>query len=318
VNKFFGLNVLQLTNPWPLVPFGSYRFWDNGCRWGLVNIADGVFDWTHVDKWLALLAEHQVTDYLFELSGTPTWASQMPNFTGCDYASGSCGAPVGLNRDGTGPNLVWRRWVAEVSAHVKAAAFGIWNEFGRQPGQPNVKSISWAGSNEQLVRMAEDARCIITGFGSVTATKETAADVLKTVGLSWSTSSSSIILSPSIGVEPVSRSCWESYIATPGALEAAEAIAVHTYTTDPVALYNALISFRSLTPNKAVWSSEGSWGQVFPADQAAYVTGYVSTLEKAGIERFYWYAYDDPGWGTLWTPSGLTPAGQEYKRLANA
>ena len=127
-------------------------------------------------------------------------ACYAPTGFGSECQNGTCH----LNPDGTGDDLIWRNWVTAIAtyvnnyhqtwcgtncAHVKY--WEIWNEFDRNntnyslldPNSPNTK-VSWYASTDptygcqvlgfapcptpdQLVRMTEDARCIINGTGYV-------------------------------------------------------------------------------------------------------------------------------------------------------
>lgn len=326
---FFGLDVNQITTPWPLVPYGSYRFWDDGVRWDEVNTASGTFDWTVVDSWTSKLASNRIKDTLYELSATPIWASPNPGDMSCDYADeglpGSCYAPKDLKVDGTGSNRIWRVWVAAIGKHLKASpvhvvAWGVWNEFTRQPNTGSSQ-IAWKGTNRQMVRMAEDARCILTGRGSITATGETCRQVLASVARRWPIDTSTLILTPSAGWDSVVIAAnWKSYYATPGASRAAEAFALHDYTSSAELEVGLAEDFRnhlSVTDQKKpLWVTEGAWAPgtiTDPKLQADFLTQTYSGFAQLGIARFYWYSYDNTDWGTLWTAGGgLTPAGKAY------
>jgi hypothetical protein len=326
---FFGLNVNQPTTPWPLIPFGSYRFWDDGARWNEVNTAPGKFTWSVLDAWSSTLAKHGVKDTLYELSATPVWASPDPTDMSCDYADdglpGSCYAPNDLNGDGTGSNQIWRAWVAAVGEHMKTGpvhvvAWGIWNEFTRQPNTGETP-IAWKGTNQQLVRLAEDARCILTGRGSITATSETCNQVLVSVGRSGPIDAGTLILTPSAGWDStVIAANWTSYYTTPGASRAAEAFALHDYASSPDLAVGLAKDFRNHLSipdqKKPLWVTEGAWAPgtiTDPQLQANYLTQTYTGFAQLGIARFYWYSYDNTIWGTLWTVGGgLTPAGHAY------
>ncbi len=326
---FFGLDVNHVTTPWPLVSFGSYRFWDGGTRWDEINAAQGVFDWAVLDSWVSKLVQNGIKDTLFELSATPVWASPNPADSDCDYADeglpGSCHAPKDLKSDGTGSNGIWRAWVAAVGKHLKASpvhvvAWGIWNEFTRQPNT-GLSPIAWKGTNRQMVRLAEDARCILAGRGAITATGESCKQVLASVGRKWPIDSTTLVLTPSAGWDStVIAANWTSYYTTPGASRAAEAFALHDYTSSADLEVGLARDFRNhLTTTdqkKPLWVTEGAWAPGTITDphlQADFLTQTYKGFAQLGIARFYWYSYDNIYWGTLWTEGGgLTPAGEAY------
>jgi hypothetical protein len=326
---FFGLDFNQITTPWPMVSFGSYRFWDNGARWNEINKAQGSFTWTVLDAWTAKLAKGGVKDTLFELSATPVWASPHPTDMSCDYADegtpGSCYPPYDLNSDGTGTDRIWREWVAAIGTHLKQSpvrvvAWGVWNEFTRQPNT-NSEWMAWKGTNQQMVRLAEDARCILTGRGAVTATGESCQQVQESVGLNGAIDATTMILTPSAGYASVTTAAnWASYYTTPGASAAAEGFALHDYTSsaalEVVLAQNFKNHLSTSDQKKPLWITEGAWAPGSITDpnlQAQFLTQTYVGFAQMGVARFYWYSYDNTSWGTLWTSSkGLTPAGQAY------
>ncbi len=126
-----------------------------------------------------------------------------PDDTQHNHYGGACYAPNGIEgenhlaQNGTGDDQIWINWVAAVAtyvnnyggtwcgsncAHVKY--WEIWNEFNRNSTDPsdidpsgkNPQKVSWFTATdqygctltpcptvEQLIRMTEDARCVIVG-----------------------------------------------------------------------------------------------------------------------------------------------------------
>jgi len=108
-----------------------------------------------------------------------------------------------IHTDGTGDDTIWINWVAAVAAYVNNSGqnycpncahvkyWEIWNEFNRNSTDPSLidpndpsSKVSWYTSTDatygcqvlgfapcptvdQLIRMTEDALCVITGTGSV-------------------------------------------------------------------------------------------------------------------------------------------------------
>ena len=320
-----------------VAPFGSARLWDTGTEWNNVQPSQGAaFEWAHLDAWMSALQANGITHVLFPLSGTARWASSDPDnqHALCDYATddppsnyGYCAPPVDLNTDGTGADQYWRDWIAAVSQHLVSvgSADGItidayegWNEFTRQPSdsQPGG-GIAWEGTDQQLVRMMQDARCIIIGnLGGSQTTEasggQTCDQVLQSVNLSAPTDPSALFLSPNTGVgnTHLFLEAWDSYMNTPGAADAADGYAFHLYKTKPdmpveSRMLPALLAFESdptvaagMQDGKPVWATEGSWQNNSdlpdPDDQAAYVArDYLFLFSVANLQRFYWYALDE-------------------------
>jgi hypothetical protein len=302
-----GMNLNQkpgtLTFPCPL-PFSSYRFWDDGCYWSQVNPEPSVFDFTTLDWWVKNLSGK---DGLFVLGGPPpSWAT----------ANGT--VPSDLSPDGAGPNLHWRRWVAAVSGRLAGmgAGYEIWNEF--------VNPARWSGTLKQMQRLAEDARAIIGGRGRITATGESVAQVLLTVGLKAPTNPKAVILSPSgYANQPV----FLNYLELAG--ETTEAIELHTYkktAAESLADIELMrVELSKLKINAPIWIGECSWGKwnnaiISDQEKAAWVQEFFGG--NPAIDRFYWYGGNDgavesgppdpSSTGCLYSAGQLTPAGHAW------
>ncbi len=102
-------------------------------------------------------------DAIFTLARTPAWASQNPNDTTCN-TTGACDPPIDLNSDGSGADDAWIAWITALAQHsydrklagqTGISYYEIWNEW-------NIAGY-WNGTPQQLVRMEQDARCVVKG-----------------------------------------------------------------------------------------------------------------------------------------------------------
>jgi hypothetical protein len=69
---------------------------------------------------------------------------------------------------------------------------------------------------------------------------------------------------------------------------------------------------------KPSWDTEASWqpSSLDPNLQSAFVAKYYLLHWSFGVTRFYWYAFDEPQWGTLWhRTNGLQKAGVAYNEV---
>jgi hypothetical protein len=361
-STYFSIIAHDLDDPdWTQVaPFAADRLWDTATMWGQTQPdSGGAYDFSHLDKWMSALKANGITHADFTLGGTARWASSDPDNQKalCDYAPldppdnyGYCAPPSDLNADGTGPDQYWRNWVAAVSQHLQSDgsvdgitidAYEPWNEFTRQAGNTNSGDpVAWEGTNQQLVRMVQDARCIIIGNlgGSQTGEAsggETCAQVLQSVNLSAPVDPAAVFFAPNTGVgEAVKVKAWDSYMNTPGAADAADGYAFHLYNPShemplETTILPKLLSFESdptvaagTQQGKPVWATEGGWSLNSylpdPDDQAAYVArNYLILFSVPNVQRFYWYALDEScktqgcedttgGNGTLLIPPGLS------------
>jgi hypothetical protein len=321
--SFFGLQmhkpIAQSQQPWPTIPFGTVRLWDSGVSWSEVNTAKGVYDWDLLDKWLAKYREHGIDDILYSFGRVPQWATSKPNDDDCAFnGKGQCDPPGDLKPDGTGSNQSWKDFVSAIATHSKNSGNGhiryweIWNE----PHSAN----QWKGTNAQLIRMAEDAREIILGIDR-----------------------NAIIVSPSSDMKTPKQQDWMAQYLHDGGGDTADAIAFHGYIHTgreheyPVAadILTATDALRHMmqTPelnSKPVFDTEASWGRAstmgFEGDEdfeAGFLAQFYILHWSAGIERFYWYAWNNQEFGTLWSPDPQDPskpgsvhqAGRAYEQL---
>ncbi len=320
--QYFGMHYVK-SQPWPTIPFGSLRLWDTDTRWQQMNPASGVFDFSTLDAYLALAHAHAVTDVVLVLGGTPNWISSDPSNAVCDYSStaaGSCAPPSDLNSDGTGSDQAWRSFIYQLGFHLatldaagysRVTAFEMWNEFSRS-------TESWTGSQAQMVRMSQDAYCILKGAGTIAATGEKCgAQVFRipAVGLA----PQSLVVSPSAQASSPDINVLGAYFSSTGAIAATDVIATHNYTygsrccASAEALGAQWQALKAMLPAGAsglpAWSTEGSWGDTASKEpdsdmQSAYVARAYLLGWSLGYQRMYWYAWGN-SWGRLWSQSGV-------------
>jgi len=349
-STFFGMHGRQLDDSNPQVSFGAFRFWDTGTRWEQIEHERGQFEWAHFDEWVSAIAGDpffQTNETVFVLGpGTPTWASSDPTQKKCDYyaedkVAGTCFPPKDVAKDGSGPDQIWKDWVTAVATHALASQihvkyWEIWNEFNDNP-HTQSGDWEWAGTNAQLMRLAEDARCVITGRGQVQGVPCASKAI----------DASAIILSPSFA----SKNDWihltaaKRYFDQPGAADAAEEIAYHNYYPgDPEDATHHTKLIESTLPAvdraRTLISTEGGWHDDCQLPdlqaQASFVAREYLMLNTNHVQAHYWYnwyARGHVGWsagfgfGTLWNPdgegkctstqAGLTPAGVAYQQIYN-
>ncbi len=130
------------------------RLWDDGIKWGQLNTANGVYNWSGLDKWLDR-ADSAHMDVLYTFGDTPQFAvGKAPG--GCSMPGEfSCGAPTDVNSDGTGTDAMFQAFVTALVTHAagRISYYELWNE-------PDYKGF-WSGTTAQLVRMGKDAAAII-------------------------------------------------------------------------------------------------------------------------------------------------------------
>ena len=284
--------------PWPSVGFGGIRLWDTYTNWNDLNPSQGNYDWAALDSWLALAQSHRV-DVLYSFGGTPTWASSNPTGT-CAYNLGGCYAPANMQD--------WDDFVRALVTHSagRIKYWELWNEADLQE--------FWSGGTPTLVTMTQHAY-----------------DIIKSVD------PTAIVLTPSSTGSPADVSTWMNQYFAAGGGSFADVVAFHGYPIGSPAVpefVNDIVG--SVTRvmaaygygAKPIWDTEASWGKdsVLPNQdaQAAYLARNYLLHWSLGVQRFYWYAWNDTVYGTLWDMSANTmrePAtayGEIYKWLVGA
>jgi Glycosyl hydrolases family 39/Cep192 domain 4 len=284
--------------PWPEVGLGGIRLWDTHTSWSWLNPSRGVYDWSLLDQWLALAESHDV-DVLYTFGVTPGWASAQPTQT-CTYHPGACSPPADL-RD-------WEEFVRALVVHANGRIkyWELWNE-------PNLDEF-WSGDIQTLLRMTQRAYAVIK-----------------------SVDPNAMVLTPAPTASPSNFATWlTSYFAAGGG-DYADIVAFHGYlpytVADPEYLKDVVDSIndamsRNGQTGKPTWNTEASWGKADRLPdldaQAAYVARAYILQWSLGVQRFYWYAWNNPLWGTLWDESTgdvLKPGiafGETYKWLVGA
>jgi hypothetical protein len=310
------------------------------------NINKCTYTWTAVDDLLAGVYQDNQTNGTnnvveFTLALTPAWAqppaSEEPQACGNGDSQdlppgpppGSCYPPSDIDGpnvgDAKGPNQIWRNWVFQIASHVNAQGYTnshapikyweIWNEFDGVHGDFWAGGLNKAngvkdGTTNQLVRMAEDANCIITGrVQKITATGETCAHVLQTLTPPQTQSvdlTADIVEPSSYEPDPAAQSCFlycntgatgcaaindhdQCTVNNAGA-NAVDILDLHYYATysNPEGLSTTAVRnvLQSRELSKPLWIGEGSFGNSYkttawwqdPYAQGGFIARYFATI----------------------------------------
>jgi hypothetical protein len=366
-NTFFGMHLHLNASPVPATMEGTGRIWDSvSAQWPYLNTAINTFVWTNLDNVLADYKTAGINDILYTLWRVPNWASSNPTDSTCDYSNlgskyyGECDLPTDILADGTGSDLTWRTWVQSIAEHVSNtynpgyltnhAHIGYWetcNECYRSPtldpgydSGGNV-SVAYKGTYAQLLRMMQDARCIIIGNPNqfITALGTFCGQAgYPVIGIDPTAQ----MVMPSTnpiqnGKNPpypqvmqnllyctcANNSCSASSTGcTTGSAGSAavDIISTHiypsTYTPEQIPNEMAIVrNYLSATDlAKPFWNGEGGWGanstatEVSDGDpdmEAAFVARFEVMSWASGLTRSYWYQWDNAAYGTLWSPTSL-------------
>ncbi len=290
--SFFGLHVHRAAEknptPWPEVPVPTWRVWDAHVKWVDLEPSKGQWHFETLDKYISIAEQHN-TEILLPLATTPQWASARPSLRSGPQSPGVTAAPRDMND--------WQNYVREVASRYKGRimAYEIWNE-------PNLEGY-WVGSTEQLVAMTKQAH-----------------DVIKSVD------PQALIVSPS-ATSGGAGVTWLTDFLRKGGAKYVDVIGFHFYVNphppeDLVPLIDKVK--KAMQDNgagdKPIWDTELGWHvpSPFPSDElaAAYLARSFILSWAAGIQRVYWYAWDNRNWVSLETTASdnktVKPAGQAF------
>jgi polysaccharide biosynthesis protein PslG len=294
--QFFGQHLMYNWNLTPQVPVHAMRLWDSNTRWCEIDkgTATNRYDFGQLDALLGQ-ASRLGADVQFTFGGTPAWAvnGSSPQSVADQCAS----TPTSNPWDPPTDDSSWTEFVTALVTHAKGRirAYELWNEAEYQ--------YFWSGSVEQLVRMSVQAAEIIHRIDP-----------------------SAIVLSPSTSNNPTARAWLNQYLASLPA-GTIDAVAVHTYTDGawpedavPAQMSAVRAAIPAAYAGIPIWSTEGGWGHTSQfstaaSDRRAFVARYNLQLLTQGVQRSYWYAYQNSQWGTLWDGTALTPAGVATRTL---
>lgn len=283
---FFGMHMHRVDagTPWPSIPFGTWRLLDAYVNWLNLQPARDRWDFAKLDRYVSL-AENARVEILLPLAYAPAWASARPTEPG-PYGPGTAAEPANLED--------WRNYVRTVASRYRGRIrhFELWNEV-------NVRQ-HFSGSLDRLLEMEREA-----------------ARVLKEVD------PANLLISPSFVGEGRHRE-FDAYLAKGGG-RAADIIGWHFYLVNfpPEELADRMIRpvrevmARHGLGNKPLWNTEtgyrienadGSaesfhvdrnWKMRNSAEAAAFVARALVLNWANGVERVYWYAWDNQNLGLI-------------------
>jgi len=285
--ELFGMHFHHIggNTPWPATPIAEWRLWDAYVAWPNLEPAKNRWRFEMLDRYVAIAAEHQV-GLLLPLGLSPTWASARP-LEKSTYRPGFAAEPRDMED--------WRTYVRTVARRYKGKiqAYEIWNE-------PNLRQF-WSGTVDQMIALTGEASRIIRSIDP-----------------------QALIVSPSATQDR--GVAWLTEFLSKGGGNFVDVIGYHLYVAPqpPEATLTLVSSVKRIMleagiSDKPLWNTEAGWflPKPFPAElAAAYVVREFILNWAAGVQRLYWYAWDNHGWISLETTQldsrTLTPGGEAY------
>ena len=289
--SYFGLHIHHIgaATPWPDVHFAEWRLWDAYVAWPNLEPHQGQWKFEILDRYVTTAEQHGV-NILLPLGLSPTWASARPNEPST-YHPGNAAEPRNIED--------WHDYVRTVATRYKGRIhnYEIWNE-------PNLKGF-WTGDVKEMVLLTCDAAKIIREIDP-----------------------RAIVVSPSATAAAGEK--WLSEFLVGGGGQYVDVIGYHFYVM-PQPPEDILPLIRKVKQTmqengvgeKPLWNTEIGWAfpKPFPSEElgAAYLARTYLLDWSAGVQRLYWYSWDNHTWVTIQTTEKdnktLTPAGHAYEAI---
>lgn len=274
--SYFGLHIHRAgAETWPQVSFGEWRLWDaEGTAWYNLEPQQGKWDWTRLDRDVALAEQHHVR-VILTLGQSPPWASSRPN----DPPAWRPGGPAPPSDEEN-----WRNYVRTVATRYKGRihTYEVWNE-------PNLKMF-YSGTREQLVQLAKDAYQVLHEVDPTVVV--VSPSVTGGYDVPWFSKYLDI------GGGQYADVIGYHFYSSPKTPEAAldtiqrvEAVMKAHGVNKP--LWNTEAGYLIQSQFEAVKTENGSMSRLLTPDEGvAYVMESYVLNWAAGVSRLYWYDWD--------------------------
>ena len=289
-SSLFGMHVIDYRD-WPTVTFAALGK-GTGVGWSAIEPTKGQFNWARLDEFVNEASSHGVSSF-YAAGGVPSWAAADQSTCHSNVWGTSCTGTVANMQD-------WDDFVTELASRYggRIQVYELWNE----------PQNFFTGTYAQLAALTQQECNIIRSIDP-----------------------SATILSPSM--VSYGYAYLDNYFAAGGTTDI-DGVAMHSYpnTNNDIAetvtgsmttTIRGVMSKYGLS-GKPIWDTEGSWGNTSsgaitdPDLRAAFVARSYLLHWSIGISRFYWYAWDSPNWGALWSStSGPSEAAIAYEQVYN-
>ncbi len=287
---YFGMHDNKTSN-WPPLSLGTLRLWDTATSWGKIETSPGVYDFSHLDAFIAEAHANGDFDIVWNPSMTPTFYSSNPTDSTCNYGVGWCWAPTDVD---SGDDH-FRNFITAVINHVGPGVIKYyegWNE----PNNPPM----WKDTVTHL-------KIIQTDLYNIVHSLDPGAKVLMPAGYACS-----------------GQNCIQSLVSN-GFGAISDVNTYHAYHCTPEDVVADDNNIKAIYANGGLgshplWKTEGGWGKTSCSPSSDYPSKVARTYLldwSDGIGRFYWYAYDNTVWGQLGSGQTLNSAGVAYKQVSN-
>lgn len=286
---------------WPTLRFGSVRLWDSVTRWADVAPNPGQWNFDRFDTYVDAANVHNAS-VLYTLGSTPRWASARPDEP-CPYGFGCAAESVRLAH--------WEEYVRRVVQRYRGliGAYELWNEpYFSDIARDRIQPVAFfSGSIASMVQMARTARQVLD-----------------------ETSPGTILATPGFVGEPERLDLFLGA----GGKAYVQAVSYHMYSGGAEGFVRRVLEVREVMrrhgiDNLPLWNTEQGI-EVYPVGtpMPSYVSERLTRTEAAarmaqvlvlgaasGLERFYYYAWDNEHSGMVTTRGERLPAYEAMVRV---
>lgn len=264
-----------------------------GCMWwNVARAGRGVYDWSALDAFVGTAAAAG-REIVFNLLGTPAWASARPGEEG-HYTPGSDAEPANIDDLGA--------FVSEVATRYRArgtpiTAFETWNEPKYAGGGGAAQGNYFTGTPEALARMA---RAVYRAAKAVDPSVLILSPAPTGLEFPW-------VAGDGSGTDHLQRFCAAADGAGGTGRDWLDVVAFHSYSHDGynnvfaipqmVANVRAVMALHGLA-DRAIWITETSaitppLASFVARRQQEYIARTLLLALGSGVARVIWYAWDD-------------------------
>ena len=313
--SFFSMNNDARSGIYPPFPIGGVRLWaPNTVGWAALQSGPSTYNFTALNTLLAE-AQTQGYDVTWTAGCTPNFIASSPgSTTSCE---GNTTLSASLPSDVLTTDATWKGFITALVNDSLAQTKHI--KYYEMNNEADLSQYCFNGAGlgntpcntdpSRLVIMVRDAYAIIHALDS-------SALVIGPTGSSACLNNCGVHFLP------------QYYVA--GGAPYQDIVGMHSYMycggvfcSVPEGITNFIAQLRTLMAANSIsglpiFFTEGSYGGVpnqagmTDAQKVAYVAREYLLMRIGGVSSFYWYAYSNNLWGTLFNGSTLTPVGTAY------
>jgi hypothetical protein len=132
---------------------GTVRLWSSGTEWAFLNTAAGKYDWSNLDTWLDLIAEHQPRAVIYTFGLVPCWVSSA-GCTGVGWGIGNNWSPSPPSDLTSSGSPAFNAFVNALTRHCSPAGHCVkdYIKYWEMWNEGNLTAF-WTGTASQLYDM---------------------------------------------------------------------------------------------------------------------------------------------------------------------